>query len=63
MLAGAGVTKLRAQNLASDLDWVYFDTAHGDRAEADYAADTPRISADACEARGKALPADTLKLP
>ncbi len=63
ILAGSGVTKLRAQGLAADLEWVYFDTAHDDKAKADHAANTPRISTDACEARGKALPADTLKLP
>ncbi len=62
-LAGSGITRLRSEGLATDLDWVYFDTAHGDRAEADYAASTQRISTADCTARGRALPADTLKLP
>lgn len=62
-LAGSGVTRLRAEGLAKDLDWVFFDNAHDEKAKADYAAATPRISAAACEARGEALPTDTLKLP
>lgn len=62
-LAGSGITRLRSEGLAADLEWVYFDNAHGDKAEADYAASTPRISAADCTTRGRALPADTLKLP
>lgn len=63
LLAGAGVEKLRAEGLAKDLDWVYFDTAHEEAAQAAYMAGAPRITADACEARGAALPANTPKLP
>lgn len=63
MLAGAGVEKLRAEGFAQDIAWVDFDTAHDAKARADYAANTPRVPAVACEARGKALPADTPRLP
>lgn len=63
MLAGAGVEKLRADGFAKDIGWVDFDTAHDEKAKADYAANTPRLSTTVCEARGKALPADTPKLP
>lgn len=63
LLSGAGVEKLRADGLALGIDWVSFDNAHDARASADYAANTPRLSIAACEARGKALPADTPKLP
>lgn len=63
VLAGSGVARLRADGMADDLDWVFFDSAHDEKAKADYAAGTPRIPASACEARAAALPADTLKLP
>ena len=63
LLAGAGVEKLRADGLALGIDWVSFDNAHDAKASADYQAKSARISAAACEARGKALPADTPKLP
>jgi hypothetical protein len=63
LLAGAGVEKLRADGLALGIDWVSFDNAHDAKASADYAAGAPRLSIAACEARGKALPADTPKLP
>ena len=65
LLTGAGVAKLRAENIAhaQDIGWVDFDNAHADKGIADYLAKSLRISAVACEARGKALPADTPKLP
>jgi hypothetical protein len=57
------MAKLKAEGVSDGEDWAYFLTAYDDKATADYAANTLRMSVQACDARGGALPADTPKLP
>lgn len=56
-LAAAGTGKLKAEGVATDATTAAIADAHTDKAGADYAAKTPRISLDACMARAAAPPA------
>lgn len=56
----AGIAKLKAEGLTDGGNWANFTLPYGDKAEADYKANTLRIPVATCVARATPLPPGTL---
>ena len=56
----AGIAKLKAEGLTDGSNWANFTLPYGNKAKADYKANTLRIPVAACIEQAKPLPPGTL---